>query len=85
MIDKIISYLKDDYKQKRVFHSEFVDFMENVKDPYLVLICCILSLRTNDKTTIKATKRMLKLATTPEEMADIDPSVLEKAISRWFL
>ena len=79
-IDKIISCLKNDYETGKVRHTEFVDFMENVKDPYLVLICCILSLRTNDKTTIKATKRMLELAKTPDEMQDIDIDTLSNAI-----
>ena len=53
-------------------HSEFVDLMEGFKNPYLVLIACILSLRTNDKTTYPATKRMLDLAKTPAQMANID-------------
>lgn len=79
-IDKIVYYLDNDYKTNKVQHSEFVDFMENIKDPYLVLVCCILSLRTNDKTTIKATKRMLELAKTPEEMSKISSDVLSKAI-----
>ncbi len=79
-IDKIVSNLKDDFKNNRVQHSEFVDFMENVKDPYLVLICCILSLRTNDKTTIKATRRMLELARSPKEMINVDVEELAQAI-----
>jgi endonuclease-3 len=57
--------------------SKFVQLME---DPYLVLIACILSLRTNDKTTYPATLRMLKLAKTPKEMAKISQENLEKAI-----
>ena len=79
-IDKIVSCLHNDYKTNKVQHTEFVDFMENVKDPYLVLICCILSLRTNDKTTIKATRRMLKLAKTPDKMQFIDVDELSEAI-----
>lgn len=79
-IDKIVSALKDDYTQGRVQHSEFVDFMEQIADPYLVLICCILSLRTNDKTTIGATYRMLELAKTPKEMVQISLEELTKAI-----
>lgn len=80
MIDEIISALKDDFIQKRVVHTEFVDFMENIKNPYIVLICCILSLRTNDKTTIGASKRMLELGKTPEEISKIDVETLSKAI-----
>ena len=79
-IDKIFSILKNDFDQNKLKHSEFVDFMENLKDPYLVLICCILSLRTNDKITIHAAKRMLELAKTPNEMRKISLEDLKNAI-----
>ena len=79
-IDNIVLNLKNDYLEGRVQHSEFVDFMENVKDPYLVLICCILSLRTNDKITIKSTKRMLELGSTPQDFSKIDSKTLQEAI-----
>ena len=75
-IDKIVEILKSAKQPK----SEFVRLMDNFKDPYLVLIACILSLRTNDKTTYPATLRMLELARTPEDMAKIDVDVLAKAI-----
>lgn len=75
-IDKIVQSLTE-AKQPR---SEFVELMENFKKPYLVLIACILSLRTNDKTTYPATLRMLKLAKTPQEMSKITPEKLSKAI-----
>jgi endonuclease-3 len=54
--------------------------MEQFKDPYLVLIGCILSLRTNDKTTYPATLRMLELAKTPQEMMVINVKKLAEAI-----
>lgn len=75
-IDKIVENLKS-ANQKR---SEFVEFMENYKDPFIVLIACILSLRTNDRTTYPATVRMLKLGKTPEDFAKCDVKELEKAI-----
>lgn len=75
-IDKIVSILNNS-NQKR---SDFVNLMETFKNPYLVLIACILSLRTNDRTTYPATCRMLKLADTPEKMAKVDVEDLEKAI-----
>lgn len=75
-IDKIVQTLND-AKQQR---SDFVGLMDSFQDPYLVLIACILSLRTNDKTTYPATLRMLKLAKTPQEMAKVDEKVLSKAI-----
>lgn len=76
MIDEIVQKLKE-AKQPR---SEFVELMEQFQNPYLVLIGCILSLRTNDKTTYPATLRMLELAKTPEEMAKVDVDDLAKAI-----
>ncbi len=75
-IDKIVENLNS-ANQKR---SEFVEFMENYKDPFIVLIACILSLRTNDRTTYPATVRMLKLGKTPEDFAKCDVKELEKAI-----
>ena len=60
--------------------SDFVKLMDSFKDPYLVLIACILSLRTNDRTTYPATLRMLELAKTPQEMMGVSVEDLAKAI-----
>ena len=76
MIDKIVQKLKESNQ----IRSEFVELMEQFNDPYLVLIGCILSLRTNDKTTYPATLRMLELAKTPQEMMRISVKDLAKAI-----
>ncbi len=76
MIGKIVENLIN-AKQPQ---SDFVKLMDNFKDPYLVLIACILSLRTNDRTTYPATLRMLELAKTPQEMMGIDEEELAKAI-----
>ena len=75
-IDKIVKLLKA-AKQPQ---SEFVKLMDSFKNPYLVLIACILSLRTNDKTTYPATLRMLELAKTPKEMKNVSVEELAKAI-----
>ena len=75
-IDEVVQKLKDAKQPK----SEFVGLMDSFNDPYLVLIACILSLRTNDRTTYPATKRMLKLAKTPEQMANVAADDLAKAI-----
>lgn len=75
-IDKIVKLLKD-AKQTQ---SEFVKLMDSFRNPYLVLIACILSLRTNDKTTYPATLRMLELAKTPKEMKKVSAEDLSKAI-----
>lgn len=75
-IDKIVQILKDANQPR----SEFVHLMDSFNDPYLVLIGCILSLRTNDRTTYPATLRMLELAKTPQEMKNVKPNDLAKAI-----
>lgn len=75
-IGKVVQLIKD-AKQPL---SDFGKLMENFHDPYLVLIACILSLRTNDNTTYPATLRMLKLGRTPKDFANCDVKKLEKAI-----
>ena len=75
-IDSVVAGLEEAKQQK----SDFVGLMDSFNDPYLVLIACILSLRTNDKTTYPATLRMLKLAKTPQDMMRVNVEDLEKAI-----
>ncbi len=60
--------------------SEFVQYTEKNSDPFVVLISCILSLRTKDETTYPATMRMLELGKTPEDFLNISQEKLEKAI-----
>jgi len=76
MIDEIVQNLKNANQPK----SDFVGLMDSFNNPYLVLIACILSLRTNDKTTYPATIRMLKLAKTPAEMKKVEVNELAKTI-----
>jgi endonuclease-3 len=49
-------------------------------DPFKVLISCILSLRTHDRTTGPASARLFSLADTPEKMVKLLPEDIEKAI-----
>jgi endonuclease-3 len=49
-------------------------------DPYKVLVSCILSLRTQDRTTGPASERIFALADTPEKMVGLAPETIEKAI-----
>lgn len=75
-----IDMLVETLKQAKQPQSDFVKLMDSFDDPYLVLISCILSLRTNDRTTYPATLRMLELGRTPKDFANLDVKVLEKAI-----
>lgn len=50
------------------------------RSPYLVLISCLLSLRTKDSTTLPASERLFALAKTPEDMVNLKVAQIEKAI-----
>lgn len=50
------------------------------RDPFKVLVSCILSLRTKDTTTGPASLRLFSLADTPEKMFRLDLQAIEAAI-----
>ena len=50
------------------------------KSPFLVLIACILSLRTKDETTLPASQRLFKLADSPQSMLKLTARQIEKAV-----
>lgn len=50
------------------------------KDPYLVLISCLLSLRTKDTVSFPASVRLFEYAKTPEQMLKVPLSTIEKLI-----
>src|SRR3990167_4910954 len=50
------------------------------KSPFLVLISCILSLRTKDQTTLPASERLFALADTPPAMIKLTAPQIEKAV-----
>src|SRR2546422_1350571 len=51
-----------------------------VETPFTVLISCILSLRTQDKTTNAASRRLFAIATTPEKMLATPVPTIQEAI-----
>lgn len=50
------------------------------RDPFKILTSCILSLRTQDRTTGAASERLFKLASTPEALSRLPIKTIEKAI-----
>lgn len=56
------------------------ELVEERKDPYLVLISCLLSLRTKDATTREAQGRLFDEASTPEEMVTLPKERIEQLI-----
>jgi endonuclease-3 len=53
---------------------------ETSHDPFKVLVSTILSLRTQDKTTEEASKRLFQLADTPCDMLKLSAEEIEKTI-----
>jgi endonuclease-3 len=51
-----------------------------VETPFTTLISCILSLRTQDRTTSAASDRLFAIAQTPESMLAVSEKVIERAI-----
>jgi len=49
-------------------------------DPFKILIACVLSLRTRDRTTAEASARLFVLADNPFSMASLAVESIEKAI-----
>lgn len=77
-IDKIIKILKKELKHyKNPIITEIADLN---KDPFKVLISCILSLRTKDEVTAKASKRLFEKASKPEEILKLSTEEIEKLI-----
>ncbi len=77
-ISKIIKLLKQEIKQ---FENPIAtEIGEKTKNPFLVLISCILSLRTKDTTTGPASKRLFDLADNPKAMLKLSKKRIEKAI-----
>lgn len=50
------------------------------RDPFKVLISCILSLRTKDRVTAEASGRLFALADTPEKLSRLSAAQIEEAI-----
>ena len=53
---------------------------ESNRDPFRILISCLLSLRTKDKTTGEASARLFSLAQTPATMLALPLRTIEQAI-----
>jgi len=53
---------------------------EETRDPFCILVSCLISLRTRDATTAAASARLFRLAKTPQAMAALSVRQIEQAI-----
>jgi endonuclease III len=68
-------------KQIRTLHVPWLDNMASSdRDPFRVLISCILSLRTKDEVTAAASVRLFRLAATPEGLSRLPVPAIERTI-----
>ena len=78
-IKKIINIL---FKETKHYPPTLIEIIikKYGQDPFIILICCLLSLRSKDNVTINVCKNLLKIAKTPKEILKIPISRLEKII-----
>ncbi|MFA5355819.1 MAG: endonuclease III [Candidatus Omnitrophota bacterium] len=67
-------------KQAKSFNIPWVTIESRRRDPFRVLISCILSLRTKDKTTEEASNRLFKVAAAPVKILTLSASRIQKLI-----
>lgn len=77
-IEQVIALLEDEAKKWDV--PIVTQYADDKKGPFTILISTLLSLRTKDEVTEKASKRLFLLADSPKSMVLLDAEVIEKAI-----
>ena len=73
----VLRYLRKSIKSWRV---PVVTKISRQGNPFMVLVSCLLSLRTRDEITDAASKRLFILAKSPKKLLRLDPKQVEKAI-----
>jgi len=79
-VKKILKTVRLIEKQASGLEVPSVTQVSKRRDPYQVLISCILSLRTKDKTTITASRRLFKVASAPGDMIKLSSSAIQRLI-----
>ncbi len=76
-INRIISIIR---KETEDFEIPAVSRVARSRDPFRILISCILSLRTKDNITRDCSTRLFQLASDPYKMSSLSIEEIEKAI-----
>jgi len=76
-VQRIIETLKI---EKKKFKKTAISEIHKTKDPFRVLISCLLSLRTKDEVTLKASERLFSVAKTPQEFLNLSTKKIEELI-----
>jgi len=74
----VLDRIRKEYPKYRM--PIVTELVQTRKDPYKVLISCLLSLRTKDEVTAHAQERLFKVAGTPSEMIGLDERRIQELI-----
>ena len=75
----VLGRIREEYPKYRM--PIVTELVQTGKDPYKVLISCLLSLRTKDEVTAQAQERLFKFADDPEKMM---PALAVEILPAWF-
>ena len=78
--DNLPAVIRELRKAYRTFREPAVTQVAHQRDPFKVLVSCILSLRTKDEVTSAASRRLFALADTPAALKALSQEEIEKAI-----
>ena len=67
-------------KSTRSWRVPVVTILSRQGNPFMVLVGCLLSLRTRDEVTVAAFKRLFVFANSPKKILQTDPKMVEQAI-----
>jgi endonuclease-3 len=76
-IEKVIIIIE---RQVTDITDELVVETEGRRDPFRVLVSCILSLRTREETTSEAAERLFQFVASPKDLMETDIRDIEKSI-----
>ena len=74
-IGKIIALLKKEVKDFEV--PVGTEIGESTRDPFQVLVSCLLSLRTKDTTTGPVSRKLFSIVRTPKQIAEMSLQKLQ--------
>ncbi len=77
-IDRIVRTLRQTSRRWKTTAVGTV--AQDSRDPFLILISCLISLRTKDEVTGQASARLFQLARTPQAMAGLPTATIARAI-----
>jgi len=77
-ISEVLSRIREEYPKYRM--PIVTELVQIKRDPYKVLISCLLSLRTKDEVTAKAQERLFKEADKPSEILEMETGRIEELI-----